>query len=128
VLALGYVTARLVESGFIAVGILSLVTVVTLRQQSVGADAASLVAGPLLCAAGTAALLGVLEQGAAAQTIAAMPEFVLGIDARHLSDRERIPAIRGRCPTCQESDERAPGRGVSVRTSCIRVIRWRSPM
>src|SRR5690348_6215565 len=42
VLALGYVTARLVESGFIAVGMLSLVTVVTLRQESTGADAASL--------------------------------------------------------------------------------------
>jgi hypothetical protein len=42
VLALGYVTARLVECGFIAVGILSLLTVVTLRQQAAGADAASL--------------------------------------------------------------------------------------
>jgi hypothetical protein len=42
VLALGYVTARLVESGFIAVGILSLLTVVTLRQDAAGADAASL--------------------------------------------------------------------------------------
>lgn len=44
VLALGYVAARLVESGFIAVGILSLVTVVTLRQEAgvSGADAASL--------------------------------------------------------------------------------------
>jgi hypothetical protein len=42
VLALGYVTARIVESAFIAVGILSLVTVVTLRQHAAGADAASL--------------------------------------------------------------------------------------
>jgi hypothetical protein len=42
VLALGYVTARLVESGFIAVGILSLLAVVTLRQDAAGADAASL--------------------------------------------------------------------------------------
>ena len=42
VLALGYVTARLVESGFIAVGILSLLAVVTLRQNAAGADAASL--------------------------------------------------------------------------------------
>jgi hypothetical protein len=42
VLALGFVTARIVESAFIAVGILSLVTVVTLRQQAAGADAASL--------------------------------------------------------------------------------------
>ena len=42
VLALGYVTARIMESAFIAVGILSLVTVVTLRQHAVGADAATL--------------------------------------------------------------------------------------
>jgi len=42
VLALGFVTARVIESAFIAVGILSLVTVVTLRQEAAGADAASL--------------------------------------------------------------------------------------
>ena len=42
VLALGFVTARIVESAFIAVGILSLLTVVTLRQEAAGADAASL--------------------------------------------------------------------------------------
>jgi hypothetical protein len=45
ILALGYVTARIVECAFIAVGILSLLTVVTLRQEAAaGADAASLVA------------------------------------------------------------------------------------
>jgi Domain of unknown function (DUF4386) len=45
ILALGYVTARLVECTFIAVGILSLLTVVTLRQEATaGADAALLVA------------------------------------------------------------------------------------
>jgi hypothetical protein len=43
-LALGYVAARLVECGFIAVGILSLLAVVTLRQDAAGADADSLVA------------------------------------------------------------------------------------
>ncbi len=43
-LALGYVTARLVESGFIAVGILSVVSVVTLRQDAAGGDAGSLLA------------------------------------------------------------------------------------
>src|SRR5918997_6206344 len=44
ILALGYVTARIVECVFIAVGILSLLTVVTLRQEgAAGADAASLV-------------------------------------------------------------------------------------
>ena len=43
ILALGYVTARVVECTFIAVGILSLLTIVTLRQEATaGADAASL--------------------------------------------------------------------------------------
>ena len=42
VLALGYVTARIVECVFIALGLLSFLTVVTLRQE--GADAGSLVA------------------------------------------------------------------------------------
>jgi len=42
--ALGYVTARVVECAFIAVGILSLLSVVTLRQEAAGADAGSLVA------------------------------------------------------------------------------------
>jgi hypothetical protein len=44
ILALGYVTARVVESVFIAVGILSLLSVVALRQEAAGADAGSLVA------------------------------------------------------------------------------------
>src|SRR4028119_2029245 len=43
ILALGYVTARIVECVFIAVGILSLLTVVTLRQEAAaGADGGSL--------------------------------------------------------------------------------------
>jgi hypothetical protein len=42
VLALGFVAARIVESVFIAVGILSLVTVLTLRQEAAGADPATL--------------------------------------------------------------------------------------
>ena len=45
--ALGFVTARVVECAFIAVGILSLLTVVTLRQdlaETAGTDAGSLVA------------------------------------------------------------------------------------
>jgi hypothetical protein len=41
--ALGYVTARLVECTFILIGILSLLTIVTLRQANAGADASSLV-------------------------------------------------------------------------------------
>jgi hypothetical protein len=44
ILALGYVTARVVECTFIAVGILSILSVVTLRQEAAGADAGSLVA------------------------------------------------------------------------------------
>ena len=44
ILALGFVTARVMESVFIAVGVLSLLTVVTLRQAgAAGADAGSLV-------------------------------------------------------------------------------------
>jgi hypothetical protein len=51
ILALGYVTARVVECAFIAVGLLSLLTVVALRQAAAGADAASLVtAGKTLVA------------------------------------------------------------------------------
>jgi hypothetical protein len=45
ILALGYVTARLVECAFIAIGLLSLLTIVTLRQEAAaGADAGSLLA------------------------------------------------------------------------------------
>jgi hypothetical protein len=40
--SLGFVTARIVESVFIAVGILSVLAIVTLRQDPAGADAASL--------------------------------------------------------------------------------------
>ena len=42
ILALGYVAARVVECVFIAVGILSLLAVVTLRRDGAGADAATL--------------------------------------------------------------------------------------
>ncbi len=41
-LALGFVTARVMESAFIAVGILSMLTIVTLRQDYAGADAGAL--------------------------------------------------------------------------------------
>jgi branched-subunit amino acid transport protein AzlD len=41
--ALGYVTARVMESVFIAVGILSVLAIVTLRQEAAGADAGALV-------------------------------------------------------------------------------------
>jgi hypothetical protein len=42
-LALGYVTARIAESAFIAIGIVSVLAVVTLRHQAPGGDAHSLV-------------------------------------------------------------------------------------
>jgi hypothetical protein len=49
--ALGYVTARVTECVFIAVGILCVLSVVTLRQAAAGADAAALVvAGEALVA------------------------------------------------------------------------------
>jgi hypothetical protein len=44
ILALGYVTARVIESVFIAVGILIVLSMVTLRQEAAGADAGSLLA------------------------------------------------------------------------------------
>jgi hypothetical protein len=43
-LAFGYVAARIVECTFILVGLLSLLVIVTLRQNAAGADAGSLVA------------------------------------------------------------------------------------
>lgn len=44
VLSLAYVTARLVESGFIAVGIIAIMALNTLRQQADGVDTGGLVA------------------------------------------------------------------------------------
>jgi hypothetical protein len=123
-LALGYVTARLVESAFIAIGIISVLGVVSLQQQdAAGADAGTigvalaaikdwtfllgpgfivgvgnglllgylmyrsglvpqrmamlgLVGGPLICASGILVLVGVFDQGGAAQGIATIPEFL----------------------------------------------------
>lgn len=122
-LALGYVTARLVESTFIAIGLVSVLGIVSLQQQNApGADAGTigvalaaikdwtfllgpgfivgignglllgylmyqselvprrmamlgLIGGPLICASGILVLLGVFEQGGAAQGIATIPEF-----------------------------------------------------
>ena len=70
IFALGYVTARVVESVFIAVGILSLLAVVTLRQDVAGAanaDAGSLVA------------VGKSLVALHAWTFALGPGFVVGI-------------------------------------------------
>jgi hypothetical protein len=68
ILILGYVTARIIECVFIAVGILSLLTIVALRQEAAGgADATSLVAvgESLVALHNTTRLLG--------------PGFVVGI-------------------------------------------------
>ena len=125
-LALGYVSARLVECTFIAIGIVSLLSVLTLRQDFAGAGGdpgtfetvgqslvaihdwtfllgpgwvvgvgnglilgwlmyrsglvprgmalLGLVAGPVLLAGGTAALLGVIEPDSALKNLAAGPE------------------------------------------------------
>jgi hypothetical protein len=73
--ALGFVTTRLLEAAFIVIGVVSLLAVVTLRQNHAGADGASLVVvgqslvavrdwtfllGPNLMAALNAVLLGTL--------------------------------------------------------------------
>jgi hypothetical protein len=159
-LALGYVTARLVECTFIAIGIVSLLAVVTLRQDFTGAaggDPGSfvtagkslvaihdwtfllgpgwvgvvgtglilgwlmyrsglvprgmallgLVAGPILLAGGTAALLGVIEPDSALKNLAAAPEFVwelslgiyLMVKGFKPSGVERLQADRRTTPT-----------------------------
>jgi hypothetical protein len=127
-LSLGFVTARVMESVFIAVGVLAVRTLVTLRQDFSGATGAEgtalatvgnalvtlqewtfnlgpgvvvgvgngiilgyimyrtglvprglamlgLVAGPLVVLSGSAVILGMIEAGSAAQTLACMPEF-----------------------------------------------------
>ena len=50
ILALGFVTARLVESAFIAIGIVSLLAVVTLRRSASGADTGLVPVGKALVA------------------------------------------------------------------------------
>jgi hypothetical protein len=127
-LSLGFVTARVMESVFIAVGILAVVTLVTMRQDFADAAAGDntalvvtshalvtlqewtfnlgpgfvvgvgnglllgymmyktglvprgmamlgLVGGTLICLSGAAVILGLIEAGSTAQTLASMPEF-----------------------------------------------------
>ena len=126
-LSLGFVTARVMESVFIGVGILAVVTLVTMRQDFSAPPAPTrrprpaghalvtlqewtfnlgpgfvvgvgnglllgymmyktglvprgmamlgLIGGPLIVLSGTAVILGVIEAGSAAQTLASMPEF-----------------------------------------------------
>ncbi len=125
-LSLGFVTARVMESVFIGVGILSVLTVVTMRQDSAGDPESAalvtvgnafvtlqewtfnlgpglvvgvgnglilgymmyrsglvprgmallgLVGGTLVFLSGAAVILGIIEAGSSAQTLACMPEF-----------------------------------------------------
>ncbi len=123
--ALGWVAARIMESAFIAIGILALLAIVTLRQES-GAEPATLVAigeslvaihdwsfwvgpgfvvgignglllgylmfksglvprgmamlglvgGPMLCLAGTAVVLGLIDNDSVIKSIATIPEIL----------------------------------------------------
>ena len=86
ILAVGYVTARIVECVFIAVGILAVLTVVTLGQERSDAEAGSglvprrlamlgLIGGPLNILSGLLVMFGVIDQGGTAQGIATTPEF-----------------------------------------------------
>ena len=125
VAALGWVAARIMESAFIAVGILALLAIVTLRQES-GAEPATLVAigeslvaihdwtfwvgpgfvvgignglllgylmfksglvprgmamlgligGPMLCLAGFAVVLGVIDHDSVIKSVATIPEIL----------------------------------------------------
>jgi hypothetical protein len=161
-LALGYVTARVVECAFIAVGIISVLSVVTLRQDAAGADSDSLVAigqslvavhdwtfllgpgfvvgvgnglllgylmyqsglvprrmavlglvgGPLVCASAIAAMLGVIEQGSAAQFIATVPEIIweasLGIYLIAKGFRASSPILGGLRTNAVDSGSATP--------------------
>jgi hypothetical protein len=127
-LAISYVAARIMESVFIAVGILSVLTIVTMRQDYAGTQGSAatslttvgdalvalqewtfalgpnfvvgignglilgylmyrsglvprrmavlgLVGGPMICLAGSAAIVGLIEAGSVWQSLAAIPEF-----------------------------------------------------
>jgi hypothetical protein len=121
ILALGYVTARVMESVFTAVGIVSLLTIVTLRQEATaGADAASLLtAGESLVALQTRAtghgrggahrrspdhryggrrdIRGHRGRGCCAGH-RDHPGGPLGAGAGHMADREGIQYVRDRSP------------------------------
>ena len=179
-LALGYVSARLVECTFIAIGIVSLLAVVTLRQDFAGAaggDPSSfvtagnslvavhdwtfllgpgwvvgvgnglilgwlmyrsglvprglallgLVAGPVLLAGGTAALLGVIEPDSALKDPRGRTGVRVGAVARHLPDGQGLqaicgPAAPGRFPRCADTPRGPNALAVSSRL-CSGLIR-----
>lgn len=150
-MSLGYVTARVMESVFIAAGIVAVLGIVSLRQDDPGAGALAtslaqakdwtfllgpgvmagvangvilgwlllrsglvprrmamlgLAAGPILVAAGTLVLFGVVEPGGTVQSLATVPEFawelylgvsltVLGLSGRVRTRRAASPAASG---------------------------------
>ena len=110
-LALGYVTARVIESAFIAVGILSLLTIVTLRQdlaRAAGADAGSLVAAgkSLVALHDWTFLLG--------------PGFVVGVGERADTG---LPDVQVKTRATAHGHARAPRRSFSVRFGNRRDVR-----
>ncbi len=150
-MSLGYVTARVMESVFIAAGIVAVLGIVSLRHDDPGSGALAtslaqakdwtfllgpgvmaglangvilgwlllrsglvprrmamlgLAAGPILVAAGTLVLFGVVEPGGTVQSLATVPEFVwelyvgvsltvLGLSGRVRTRRAASPAAIG---------------------------------
>jgi Domain of unknown function (DUF4386) len=81
-LALGYVTARVMECMFIAVGIVSVLAIMTLRDDPGGTSDSTLVAigqslvgSPLVCLSGIGVIFGAFDAGSAPQGIATIPEI-----------------------------------------------------
>ena len=84
--ALGIVTARVVETSLIFVGVISLLSITPMRDDVVGAagtDPASLVGAPLLLASDIAIFFGVYDRVSPVAAVAFIPiavwEFSLGI-------------------------------------------------
>ena len=74
-----------------------------------------LVGGPLICLSGILVLVGVIEQGGAAQGIATVPEFVWELSTRHLAHRQGIqrladPAAGGRSRPARRPERRGARR------------------
>ena len=121
-LALGYVTVRVVESCLIAVGIVSLLAVVTLRKDLAGAtgtDSASLIlSGRSLVAVHDATFLRVVHPHPARGR--------LGAVAGHLPDRQglsgRTHPLRRRAPHRRGRPADPQARGTSL-TDQVRTVR-----
>ena len=118
ILALGFVTARVIESAFIAVGILSVLSLVTLRQEAAaGADAGSLLA--------VGASLVALHHW----TFLLGPGFVVGVGQRAdpgLPDVPLWPGAtgHGRAGAHRRSHSPRPFRGHTVRGLRADALCW----